>query len=428
MDISWMPATGRHQVEIGSSLGRALKARKGTSIGAAKRIPDRNFHSCRYNFKPESIDPSKTGSIEVKKGKDNTSVTVERASTQAGENHIFVGAELPAKEWECVLIYDEELGRFTLEKLDSYVQLNYDRKSSTMTASARPISPLPPPADEKPSMDLDAEIDKDFEDAIGEPDDDFAELLSASISKAVKEEEEEGEEGEISSTPPAPARPLPTPTSQPLPPQRPTKPPAPRPTKAKGPQSGAGTGKGKAKRDPVPKPPVSHAEEEDLEFGRPARQFKRLKPSPSPPPSQLAFPTGPSTSLVLPSSLPAPLAPAPDPVPTPIKLALEDSDEEEWDEIAASAPPPPQTQPEEEDEDEEEIDENLFNAEMDLELGPATPPEDIDIDFLAAAVSPEPEVPTAGGGVRPMSLNQYASGATGVDEDDYTSTDESDEE
>lgn len=34
------------------------------------------------NFKPESIDPTKPGTIEVKKGKEKTSVTVERASTQ----------------------------------------------------------------------------------------------------------------------------------------------------------------------------------------------------------------------------------------------------------------------------------------------------------------------------------------------------------
>jgi hypothetical protein len=29
---------------------------------------------------------------------------------QAGESHVFVGSEMPAKEWECVLIYDEETG------------------------------------------------------------------------------------------------------------------------------------------------------------------------------------------------------------------------------------------------------------------------------------------------------------------------------
>jgi hypothetical protein len=30
--------------------------------------------------------------------------------TQAGESHVFLGSETPAKEWECVLIYDEETG------------------------------------------------------------------------------------------------------------------------------------------------------------------------------------------------------------------------------------------------------------------------------------------------------------------------------
>lgn len=34
------------------------------------------------NFKPESIDSSKPGTIDIKRGKDSTSVTVERSSAQ----------------------------------------------------------------------------------------------------------------------------------------------------------------------------------------------------------------------------------------------------------------------------------------------------------------------------------------------------------
>lgn len=48
VNAQWMPVTGRHKVEIGTSLARALKARKG--IAPPKRaanLPDREFYSFR---------------------------------------------------------------------------------------------------------------------------------------------------------------------------------------------------------------------------------------------------------------------------------------------------------------------------------------------------------------------------------------------
>lgn len=46
---------------------------------------------------------------------------------------MFKGDEKPAKEWECVLIYDEATQTFTLEKLDSLVNLNFDVKAQPRT-------------------------------------------------------------------------------------------------------------------------------------------------------------------------------------------------------------------------------------------------------------------------------------------------------
>ena len=101
VDAQWMPVAGRHKVDIGPSLGRALKARKGITPPKRGNLPDRDFysfrctswswehsHSCTKqfvppdNFKPESINPDKPGSIDVKRTKESTSVTVERPSTQ----------------------------------------------------------------------------------------------------------------------------------------------------------------------------------------------------------------------------------------------------------------------------------------------------------------------------------------------------------
>lgn len=80
---------------------------------------------------------------------------------QPGETHVFVGGETIAKEWECVLIYDEEQDvssdfihcfvlklyyqTYTLEKLDSYMTLRYDRKvASPERSNPRMSSNVPP--------------------------------------------------------------------------------------------------------------------------------------------------------------------------------------------------------------------------------------------------------------------------------------------
>lgn len=205
---SWMPAAGRHNVSIGSSLSKALKARKGQPpTQRNKALPERDFYALRCahphpfppvalrhtvllatyvltfadNHKPASIDPTKPGTLEVNPGREVTSVRVERptvnvrfrfplapphshshshshtfpllpllpspltrqrlipgitAFVQNNEVIVFEGDEKPAKEWECVLIYDEATQTFTLEKLDSLVNLNYGVKAPPRTRPA----------------------------------------------------------------------------------------------------------------------------------------------------------------------------------------------------------------------------------------------------------------------------------------------------
>ena len=94
--------TGRHEVSIGPSLSRVLKARKSEGGQNQSKFGDREFYSLRCqwlsrhiawilrgltllpdNFKPESIDLSKPGTIEARQTKDGpTSVSVVRPSTQ----------------------------------------------------------------------------------------------------------------------------------------------------------------------------------------------------------------------------------------------------------------------------------------------------------------------------------------------------------
>ena len=51
---AWMPA-GRHDVNIGSSLARALKARKGGPVKNGKAKLDREFYSIRCACLPPGL-------------------------------------------------------------------------------------------------------------------------------------------------------------------------------------------------------------------------------------------------------------------------------------------------------------------------------------------------------------------------------------
>lgn len=390
-DTQWMPTTGRHSVAIGTSLRRALKARKGVAPPKRSNLPDKDFYSFRYNFKPESIESSRSGTIEVKRGKDLTSVTLERPSTQAGENHLFKGAEQQVKEYDCVLIYDEELGTFTLEKVEGFMGFTYDKKvpaSSSSFARKSPSATTPPAAQLKDTRNLEKELEHDLlglSDADGEAVDDFDEVLAKVTGR--KQEEEEEEEGEEIEIPPRKA---------PSPPPKPkvSRPAAPPPKKHES------EPKPKPKPKEVPKgkrETNTYREDSDLEevldFGRPARPSKRPKPSVT-------------TALALPGTTHSFVPPAP-----PTKPAAAESDsEEDWDEVTHNDPV------------EEEIDLDAFGREMEAELE-----EESDDDILAAVMSPDLE-PVANVSGRPMSLNQFAGGQLSADEDDTSSSEDSDED
>ena len=66
------------------------------------------------------------------------------ASLQSNEVVVFKGEEKPAKEWDCVLIYDEATQTFTLEKLDSLVNLNFDGKAQPRARPTASRTFLPP--------------------------------------------------------------------------------------------------------------------------------------------------------------------------------------------------------------------------------------------------------------------------------------------
>lgn len=259
---------------------------------------------------------------------------------------------------------------------------------SDFHAVALPPTPSWPSASKEPleDLDLEAQLERDLgleDDADGEPDDGLEYM-------ARRQEEEEEEEEVIQPKDPSPPRPK-------L--QRPSKISA---VLAKN-RSVPTKGQGMVKREYVD---TSDGEEEKLEFGQPA---KRLRPSP------------PSEGLALPGSFsaPSPLIDPPSVQPSPAS-----DSEEDWDEVAAAEPAHPTPLQDEvleevEEEDVQEIDMNAFEAEMNETL------EEDEEDFLAAAVGSETDPPPSG---RTTLLGQFAGGEPSQDEDDFSSSDESDDE
>ncbi|KAG6916562.1 hypothetical protein DXG01_006333 [Tephrocybe rancida] len=437
MANSWVPPKGKRAVAPGPTLVRALHARKsgGPPTGKSRHI--REFYSFRYNFKPPSVDAAERGRITVA----GNNVTVERPSTQSSEAHRWCGQETAAKEWDCVLIYDEASNSYTLEKLESVLTLTHQPRASGIEA---PV----------PTASLNnGNVPEEDEDADGDADDYFDEILP----KASKEEEE----GEFLPMPPPPAAVKPAwtkaappsaPATKPavkVPPKSVTTPAAAKlPAKPKAlplsalppapPPASAPVPKARPKPVPLPRGKkhrrdsepaaasashhLSDADEEDLQFGKPAKRAR-----PSPPQSQ-----PPSRGLALPgASAPAYIPPAPAPAPPvePIEVGSESEEDEEWDEVAAVGKA---ADPEDDfdifgdaaggADDGDDIGMDELEREINLHMDEGEEDEE-DEDFLAAVVEEAP--PSRGA---PMSLEELAKGAAYASEDEYSSSDESDDD
>ncbi|KAJ7179559.1 RNA polymerase II transcription elongation factor-domain-containing protein [Mycena filopes] len=436
MAQSWIPK-GTHEVQIGPSLNKALKARKGGPPPQVKRTgpPEKDFYSFRYNFRPPSLETTKPGSIQINRAKDaaSSTVIVEHPSSQPGETHVYTGIENPVREVDCILIYDEETGSYKLEKLESSIILTYGHKGQASLPASSASTP--------PKLDTDSEETRLSQevDADGDIDDELP-----SHFFAVPEESEEEEDGELEPVPvlPPPLPPVPVPTpapkpakAAPAPKQRP-EPAAPRPTKPIPRKKNTKAAAAAA----APQPPISvPADEEHLEFGRPTKRTKQppapAPPPPAPAPAPVVFSLPGSSGGWVPPSAPGQAStstsnnkPA---APSPIAVA-DDSDEDEeddWDEVAAaipaSAPPPPpdaDALPQEIDMDAFEL---TLEAEMEAEMEQLQEQEDEEEeDFLAAALpqaGPD-SAAAAPPGIRPMSM------LAGFSDDEYSSSEDSDED
>ncbi|KAI0317736.1 hypothetical protein OF83DRAFT_1171738 [Amylostereum chailletii] len=439
------PITGRHKVTVGSTLNKVLKARKGLSASKANLV-QRDFFTLRYNFKPNTLDTQKPGSISIRRGgSDSSIVRVERpldhnnASCskleEKSDSYAWNGTEKHAREWECVLIYDEEMGAsprmtFTLEKLESLTSV---KNEGNITSSTQPVSspasaPEPArPTPRKPAHrtavdELEAELLDGLEDADGEPDDSQGPVASAPqpSRRGVEDDEDDEEDIPIAATfspsraKTAPVKPKPVKKSNVPPPPPKVKA---QPKKAKAPATST-----------TNKRPIQSTDVEEFQISRPPPP-KRRKPSPPPPPPPKVF------SLALPTSS------GPDP------LAYATSFAPEVETFSAPTPPSPQADlDDDEDEGEWDVVAALPPAPMEELSDPVPDPlvEDEEMDFIAAAFGEDPDQmdegdvgdtsfapapPVSAGG--PISLDDYVGDAVVApadiadeDEDLFSSTDE----
>lgn len=371
---------------------------------------ERDFYSFRYNFIPGTVDTTRPGSIQVNARPADSdylsTVQMERSAASPNDPpYLFLGQENASKDWDCVLIYDEERGTFTLEKIDSMITFTYDKRTNTRPASlaSTPRPTVVPPTNGKSSKkeeeSLEAQLDRDLleEDAEGEVDEETMPTPAPAplpapapaptkplprgkaggkvkappsilmppkkIPRPKKEEEDDSEGGK-----PLAHTHRPTTAANPVAPA----PKAQAATVKAAPTKGTAAAKSKAAAA-KPRPSLSQSagqnanaastkpvagtkrgvDEEILEISRPSqahRNKRQRSSSPSskakPEPVGLALPGSGSSGLALPGapSTSNPLAlPSLHPAPP-----ADDSDNEEWDDVLQdsppeTAPPPPLT-------------------------------------------------------------------------------------
>ncbi|KAL8291367.1 hypothetical protein RQP46_002345 [Phenoliferia psychrophenolica] len=85
-----------------------------------------SFLSVRYSAKPSSLDDSRPGTLSGSATSSTALFTSFPSKTEGGD-HWFSGSIAPAKEVDCVLLWDEATQSYTLERLESTVKLSHER-------------------------------------------------------------------------------------------------------------------------------------------------------------------------------------------------------------------------------------------------------------------------------------------------------------
>lgn len=98
-------------------------------IGASFTQPkSTGFHTIRYDFKPASVDVSKSATVDVA-ANNQVTITVPHLDGAGTSHTVFKGSQKPYQK-ECILIIDPKTGEITLERLSRNIQVKKTRAES----------------------------------------------------------------------------------------------------------------------------------------------------------------------------------------------------------------------------------------------------------------------------------------------------------
>lgn len=122
------------------NLGNEVRELKlGSTFNTPK--PRTSFHTLKYDFKPASVDLSKTATLDVSSNNQVT-VTMPHLNSSGVPKTVFKGNQRNYTK-ECVLIIDKVTGEITLEKLHHNIQVKKTRSETNNKSAAIKQQPAP---------------------------------------------------------------------------------------------------------------------------------------------------------------------------------------------------------------------------------------------------------------------------------------------
>lgn len=124
------------------NLGNDVRELKlGSTFNTPK--PRTSFHTLKYDFKPASIDLSKTATLDVSSNNQVT-VTMPHLDSSGVPKTVFKGNQRNYTK-ECVLIIDKVTGEITLEKLHHNIQVKKTRSETNSRSIGNFVPQQQPP-------------------------------------------------------------------------------------------------------------------------------------------------------------------------------------------------------------------------------------------------------------------------------------------
>ena len=120
--------------------GKRKDFRLGDTFNKANKSSGSAFHTIRYDFKPQSIDKQKMGTVEILDNHE-VNVTVPHREGSQQSQTLFKGNEKPVAR-ECLLIIDHTTGEIILERISSHITVKKTREEGSTRINSHHSSAL----------------------------------------------------------------------------------------------------------------------------------------------------------------------------------------------------------------------------------------------------------------------------------------------